>query len=101
MTTVDAFPNQAPAAHLVQLPADCRIGTVEALAQLLVVALEARAVALDGREVARVDTAALQLLVVFQLESRKRGHSCAWLGISDALRSGAAALGLSESLSIL
>ncbi len=82
------------------LPADCRIGAQAALRQALLDALETGGVVLDGRAVERTDTAALQLLTLFQREVQARGKSLSWCGASDALNEAAALLGLAQILEL-
>ena len=45
-----------------------------------------RPIQLDAREVARIDTAGLQLLVAFAMEARRRGLAFEWRGASDTVR---------------
>lgn len=84
----------------VVLPADCRMAAQGALLRELAVALAAPATALDGREVARVDTAALQLLTLFRREAASRGHGVSWLGASETLCEAAGVLGLTHALDL-
>ena len=88
----------APAALV--LPADCRIGAQVALKQALLDALETDGIVLDGRAVERADTAALQLLTLFQRELQARGNSLSWCGASDALNEAAGLLGLAQILEL-
>ncbi len=82
------------------LPADCRIAAQVALKQALMEALETNAIVLDGRAVERADTAALQLLTLFQREAKARGSSWSWCGASDALNEAAGLLGLTQILEL-
>lgn len=84
----------------VRLPADCRLAAVEPLASRLADALAARSVALDGGEVARIDTAGLQLLLVFQREATQRAVPWRWLDVSEVMDEAAATLGLTQALDI-
>jgi phospholipid transport system transporter-binding protein len=84
----------------VQLPADCRMATQAALKAELLGALNAGAIVLDGGQVERVDTAALQLLVVFRRELEARGGTLAWHGTSSALSEAAGLLGLAQLLNL-
>ncbi len=88
----------APAALV--LPADCRIGAQVALKQALLDALETDGIVLDGRAVERTDTAALQLLTLFQREVKARGGTLSWCGASDALNEAAGLLGLTQILEL-
>lgn len=56
------------------------------------------AVVLFGARVEQVDTAGLQLLVVFARELQESGRPWDWDGISPALRKAATRLGLLEVL---
>ena len=84
----------------VTLPADCRIAELSTVKATLDAALATAAVALDGGAVERIDTAALQLLTVFRREAAARGVAVEWLGASEALRDGAARLGLARTLEL-
>lgn len=87
-------------AAVVALPADCRIGAQAALKAQLAGALERSAIVLDGQQVERVDTAALQLLVLLRRELDERGGTLAWRGASDALNEAAGLLGLARILEL-
>jgi len=87
---------QAPVA----LPADCRIAVLPMLKDTLLGALGDGAVALDGRQVERTDTAALQLLLLFRRELAARGGSLSWTGVSEALHEAASLLGLTQTLEL-
>lgn len=76
------------------MPADFRMGEVTDMHRQLVGALDAGAIVLDGSAVERIDTAALQLLVVFQREVQKRGSQMNWAGVSAPLHDAASQLGL-------
>jgi ABC-type transporter Mla MlaB component len=86
---------------VVRLPADCRISAQNALKAELVAALGAGAIAvLDGSDVERVDTAALQLLVIFQRELEARGACVSWRGANGVLNEAAGLLGLAQILKL-
>jgi phospholipid transport system transporter-binding protein len=87
-------------AACVRLPADCRMATQAELKAELLGALEANAIVLDGGQVERVDTAALQLLLLFRRELDARGGMLVWHGASDALNEAAGLLGLAQSLNL-
>jgi anti-anti-sigma regulatory factor len=87
-------------AALVLLPADCRMAAQAALKAELLGALGAGAIVLDGGQVERVDTAALQLLVLFRRELDARGGTLGWRGTSDALNEAAGLLGLAQLLNL-
>lgn len=93
------LPAADPQAPLV-LPADCRIAALPVLKDALVGALSAGAVTLDGRQVERTDTAALQLLLLFRRELALRGANLSWLGASNALLEAAGLLGLTQTLEL-
>ncbi|RDS78974.1 STAS domain-containing protein [Dyella monticola] len=84
----------------VSIPADCRIADVGELHTQLRGALGASQIVLDGTTVDRVDTAALQLLVVFQHEAKKRERQVNWAGVSAPLYDAASQLGLAEALAL-
>jgi phospholipid transport system transporter-binding protein len=85
----------------VVLPADCRLAAQAALKAELLGALEKDAiVVLDGSRVERVDTAALQLLVLFRRELQARGGTLDWRGASEAMNEAAGLLGLAQILEL-
>ncbi|MDI3262121.1 STAS domain-containing protein [Aerosticca soli] len=87
-------------AVVIGLPADCRMAALGPLLRELVQALDAPATVLDGRAVERVDTAALQLLLLFRREAAARRHAVRWLGASQVLRDAAGVLGLAQALDL-
>ncbi|MBE1159487.1 STAS domain-containing protein [Dyella acidiphila] len=84
----------------VGMPADFRIGEVTDLHRQLRDALDGSAIVLDGGAVERVDTAALQLLVAFQHEARKRERALSWTAASAPLQDAAGQLGLAQILAL-
>jgi ABC-type transporter Mla MlaB component len=84
----------------VSMPADCRIADVGALHTQLRGALGSSQIVLDGGAVDRVDTAALQLLVVFQREAKQRERQVQWAEVSAPLHDAASQLGLTEALAL-
>ena len=82
------------------MPADCRIADVGELHTQLKGALGASQIVLDGAAVDRIDTAALQRLVVFQHEAKKRERQVQWAGASVPLYDAAGQLGLMEALAL-
>jgi ABC-type transporter Mla MlaB component len=84
----------------VNMPADCRIADVGELHTQLKGALGGSQIVLDGAAVERIDTAALQLLVVFQHEAKKRERQVQWAGASAPLYDAAGQLGLMEALAL-
>ncbi|MEW9572787.1 lipid asymmetry maintenance protein MlaB [Rhodanobacter sp. Si-c] len=91
---------QAAAPAPVVLPADCRMAAQAALQAELLEALQGGGVTLDGSGVERVDTAALQLLVLLRRELDRRGGTLAWRGTSEALNDAAGLLGLARILEL-
>jgi phospholipid transport system transporter-binding protein len=90
----------AAGAACVRLPADCRMAAQAALKAELLGALGANAIVLDGAQVERVDTAALQLLLLFRRELDARGGTLVWHGASGALNEAAGLLGLAQLLNL-
>jgi phospholipid transport system transporter-binding protein len=84
----------------VGMPADFRMAEVSDMHRQLAGALDAGQIVLDGSAVDRVDTAALQLLVVFQREVQKRGQQMNWAGVSAPLHDAASQLGLAQVLAL-
>ncbi|WP_020506981.1 STAS domain-containing protein [Lamprocystis purpurea] len=83
------------------LPAALTIGDLEPLRQQLLGLLGShRGLRLDGRAVAAIDTAGLQLLAVLCRDAAARGIAVQWTGASPALLSGAALLGLTAPLGL-
>jgi len=96
----DGAVSAGPQSVVVTLPADCRMAAQAHLLQELLAALDACAIELDGRAVARVDTAALQLLTLFKREVDARGVTLNWMGASAALDEAADLLGLAKTLEL-
>ncbi|MBM7127926.1 STAS domain-containing protein [Dyella mobilis] len=84
----------------VGMPADFRIAEVTDVHRQLGEALDASQILLDGGAVDRIDTAALQMLVVFQREAQKRGNTVNWAGASAPLHDAASQLGLAQILAL-
>jgi phospholipid transport system transporter-binding protein len=84
----------------VGMPADFRIAEVSEMHRQLREALDGSSIVLDGGSVDRVDTAALQLLVVFQHEARKRGSQVTWAAASAPLQDAASQLALAQTLAL-
>jgi ABC-type transporter Mla MlaB component len=89
-----------PASVQLMLPADCRMAAQAALKDELLGVLGAGTVVLDGSRVERVDTAALQLLVLFRREMAACGGSMSWHRASGVLGEAAALLGLTQTLEL-
>jgi phospholipid transport system transporter-binding protein len=84
----------------VGMPADFRIAEASEMHRQLRAALDGSAIVLDGGAVERVDTAALQLLVVFQHEARKRDRPVSWAAVSAPLHDAASQLALAQTLAL-
>lgn len=84
----------------VQLPADCRISAQTAVKAQLENVLSRGEIILDVAELQRVDTAALQLLVLFRRELEKQGGTLAWRGRSEVLDEAVSLLGLEQLLNL-
>ena len=91
---------QAGMPATVVLPPDCRMAALATLHTELTAVLPGGAVVLDGGHVERVDTAALQLLVLLRRELDGRGGTLAWRGSSEALNDAAGLLGLTRILEL-
>ena len=79
----------------VRLPASTSVRECVALKQQLLALMESPdAVAIDVTDVARIDTAALQLLFAFDRERIAKGLSTMWHGDSPTFVNAASALGL-------
>jgi anti-anti-sigma regulatory factor len=100
MEESDAASADVAAAAPLLLPADCRMAAQAALKEDLLGALKAGAIVLDGTQVERVDTAALQLLVLFRRELDRQGGTLHWHGTSHALNEAAGLLGLAQLLNL-
>lgn len=85
---------------VVVLPADCRMAAQADLHAQLLEAAKAGGVQLDGNEVERVDTAALQQLLLLQRELHGGGGALVWRGASVALHEAASLLGLATILEL-
>ncbi len=90
----------AAAVKVVRLPADCRLPAQVALKAKLQRVVHEREVALDVEALERVDTAALQLLVLFRRELERQGGTLAWRGKNDVLGEAASLLGLEQLLNL-
>lgn len=69
-------------------------------ARLLDALAAGRPVSLDGADVERADTAALQVLTAFFQDARTKNIAVTWSSASDALARSAALLGLDEVLDL-
>lgn len=87
-------------ATTVKLPADCRLAAQTALKAQLEEVLHDGEIVLDATGLERVDTAALQLLVLFRRELEQHGGTLSWLGANDVLAEAAGVLGLEQLLNL-
>ena len=85
---------------VVRLPADCRLAAQAAVKAQLQEALPRVEVVLDVGHVERVDTAALQLLLLFRRELDSRGGTLRWHGVNQVLVEAANLLGLEALLKL-
>lgn len=84
---------------VVMLGANCTVKDAAALKQSLCTVLDSEAtVVIDVSSVARIDTAAIQVLCAFVRQRAANARSVAWLGIPAAVREAAVLLGVSELL---
>ena len=80
---------------------DCCIDSAAERHEELLRALETGLpVRIDAREVSRLDTVGLQLLVSFSLELTRRGRTLSWLGASEPVAQAAALAGLTRMLGL-
>ncbi len=84
----------------IALPADCRLGALDALAPQLREAVLGDAAALDGAAVEKVDGAAMQLLVAFRRAAAAGACAVTWSAASDVLREASSLLGLDGELDL-
>ena len=88
------------AAAVVQLPADCRLAAQAALKAQLQAVLRKGEIVLDVERLERIDTAALQLLVLFRRELEGSGGKLLWRGVNPVLGEAAGVLGLEQLLNL-
>ena len=101
MPTGNDVQNQETATSVVTLMPEQTIGEVAGLHTKLLDALHACArVRLVAADVVHIDTATLQMLCAFVLESRQRGIEVEWQTPSEALTTAARLLGLDEVLAL-
>ena len=82
------------------LPADCRLGALDALAPQLREAVRGGAATLDAAAVEKVDGAAMQLLVAFRRAAAAGACAVTWRAASDVLREASSLLGLDGELDL-
>jgi anti-anti-sigma regulatory factor len=86
---------------LFRLPAVCTLRDAEEIKQALcALTQDARCVQIDAAAVKRIDTAILQMLVVFHHERRGRGLTTGWSGRAPAFDAAAEQLGLISLLGL-
>ncbi|MEO8808965.1 MAG: STAS domain-containing protein [Rhodanobacter sp.] len=85
---------------MVRLPADCRLAAQAALKMKLQDTMDRGDIVVDAGGLERIDTAALQLLVVFRRELERSGGELRWHGTNQTLHEAAALLGLEELLNL-
>ena len=85
---------------ILSLPSELSIDNISEYKELLIEHLEnsASLITLDGSKLCRVDTAGVQLLVVFIKQVLANGKKIEWQSCSEALQSTAAQLGLKQQL---
>lgn len=88
------------AAAVVELPADCRLAAQAVLKARLEEVLHRGEIVLDVEGLERVDTAALQLLVLFRRELESQGGALRWRGANAVLSEAAGLLGLEQLLNL-
>jgi anti-anti-sigma regulatory factor len=93
-------PAAVDGAAVVSLPADCRLAAQAALKERLQEVLQHGDIVVDAQALERIDTAALQLLVLFRRELEHHGGALAWRGTNEVLQEAAALLGLEQSLNL-
>ncbi|WP_431634031.1 STAS domain-containing protein [Dyella sp. KULCS107] len=91
---------QDTAAAPIVLPADCRLGALDALAPQLREAVGGPAAVLDAAAVEKVDGAAMQLLVAFRHAAAAGACAVTWSAASDVLREASSLLGLDGELDL-
>ena len=88
------------ATAVVQLPADCRLLAQLALQAQLQEVLHHGEIVLNAERVERIDTAALQLLVLFRRELEGQGGKLRWRGVNPVMGEAASLLGLEQLLNL-
>jgi len=87
--------------HVISCQSSLDISVVSDFANELKTALESNnAVQLQAAEVAKADTAALQLLCAFFLDAEAHGIDVEWVEPSDELCVAASSIGLTEHLGL-
>lgn len=88
--------------NVIDLPAELSIAEVTEWQQRFVEALASPAeIELNGADVARIDTAFLQLLALFFNDAKRRNKRLFWRAPSDVIIRNARQLGLSELLILI
>jgi anti-anti-sigma regulatory factor len=90
-----------PPAGPVVLATECLIETADALKKELLLRLErASPISIDASQVARVDTASLQVLGAFARDCRAAGREVEWMGVPSVFADTARLLNLSSMLGL-
>jgi anti-anti-sigma regulatory factor len=95
-----AAAQSSDAVVVVRLPSDCRLAAQAALKVQLQDVLHKGDIVLDAAGLERVDTAALQLLVLFRRELEGHGGKLAWRDANEVLNEAAGLLGLDQLLNL-
>jgi anti-anti-sigma regulatory factor len=82
----------------VVLQPSCTIREAAELKSELLRVLEANAVAIDARAVAKIDTAGVQLLMTLVFDRRLASLATRWEGVTPPLRAAARTLGLESAM---
>ncbi len=103
MTAARPGRRTSPQTKCIKLADALRLNACAQLQEQLVARLDkggSTPIELDGGAVDSVDTAALQLLLVFARECARRDIAWHWKRVSEPLRQGSASLGLDSLLAI-
>lgn len=85
---------------MLALDAELSIRKADALRTGLLPLVDAPAVTLDASDVARVDTAAMQVLAAFAAQRGSAGHMTDWQGADGPMVDAARMLGLCQTLGL-
>ena len=90
----------ATAPSMLTIPADAGIDETVSLRELLAARLDDASVTLDGSQVQRIHTSAMQLFLMFCVDRRNAGLKTVWHEPSAPLHAAARVLGLNQSLEL-
>lgn len=93
-------PAAATVPAMLTIPADAGIDETGALRELLAARLDDPAVTLDGSQVQRIHTSAMQLFLMFCRDRKTAGRETVWHDPSATLHAAARLLGLVPSLEL-